>query len=152
MLKKMTFPLFLFTLFMFASNVSAQDRTVYERIQRTYWNAHDVRIGEWLRIYPADERTTEISSLYITGHSLDRMSGGSVEIMANGRLVSRMMFNRQSMKQSAIFPFGTKISDIFIRVFGEVYVENVTAQIRERRFDREPIPAPRPNPRPRPRR
>lgn len=149
MLKKMTFPLFILTLFMFAANVSAQDRTVYERIQRTYWNAHDVRIGEWLRIYPSDERTTEISSLYITGHSLDRMSGGRIEIIANGRLVAHMMFNRQTMRHSAIFPFGTKISDLFIRVSGEVYIEDVTAQIRERRFDREPVPTP---PRPRPRR
>lgn len=143
MLKKLSFPLFLLSLVLMSLNVSAQtNRTIYERVQQTYWNSHDVSLGQWLRIYPQDERYTEINGLHITGHSFDRMGNASIEIIANGRLVARMPFTRQTTKHPVIFPFGTKISDIFIRVWGEVYVESVTASVRELRYG----PAPRPTP------
>jgi len=154
MSKKFSFALIIMSLLMVSVQVSAQ-RTVRvdERVQRTYVNHPRVDVAQWLRLYPGDAYHTEINNIAITGTSF-ATNTGNIEVYAQGRLLSRMAFRRIPSQVTVHFPLGTRVSEVSIRVNGEVHIERVIAYIVERRWQpaprpippRYPGPAPRPTP------
>lgn len=148
MRKNFSVILFLASLFLLSAQAFAQYPTrIDERVQQTVSRHNRVDLAQWLRIPQRDIYSTEVLNLFFEGESYS--NNGVIEILADGFIVGRMQFGRYPTRASFRLPLNVTLDRVRLRIDGEVFVDNISAIIYDRRYTPRPFP-PRYEPSPRP--
>ncbi len=132
-------------IFIFASLLAsftsfAQDRRILtENLYRNLRPQEQLRLPRVFRLYPEEARSMEILSLTVTARGYQGRT--QIQILQFGRVLLGGLIGAQTTTLRLPFPRGTRIQDLVLASRGDLYIETLSAEVRD---NRRPSPIPRP--------
>lgn len=140
-MKKATVSLLIFVFASLLASIPsfAQDRRVItENLYRHMRPQEQLRLSQVFRLFPDEARNLEIISLTVTARGYQGRT--QIHVLERGRILLGGLIGMQTTNLRLPLPQGTRIDDLTLGTRGDLYVETLRAEVRQR----YPSPGPRP--------